>query len=172
MEQTIELMKSKIVAKELEEAKTEKEATTLKEQIEAMRELLFTTYSFHEAQYILDIATDQAMDEIFDQEEEEPKKMEVVYEPAKDTAKKIRKELKKAFPEIKFSVKSKTYSMGSSIRVEYAKETGIEREEVRNVTDQFKSSSFDGMQDMKISKGYMYEGVLYNGADYVFVEYR
>ena len=36
-----------------------------------------------------------------------------------ETAKLIRKDLKKNFPKIKFSVMSNTYSMGASIRVNW-----------------------------------------------------
>lgn len=94
--------------------------------------------------------------------------METIYESASETAKKVRKELKRVFPESKFSVRSSTYSMGSSIRVEHKSGKEPERSEVISTIEKFKSSSFDGMQDMKISTGYMYEGKRYNGADYIF----
>lgn len=47
---------------------------------------------------------------------EEPK-METEYIGVADTAKLIRVQLKKNFPAIKFSVKSKSYSMGASITI-------------------------------------------------------
>lgn len=88
--------------------------------------------------------------------------MKTVYEDAKDTAKKIRKELKAAFPGMKFSVRTKH----SSVRVEWV--NGPTQKEVEAVADKFSSSTFDGMQDMKITTGYEYEGVIYSGADFVF----
>lgn len=94
--------------------------------------------------------------------------METIYEKASETAKKVRKELKREFPQSKFSVRSSSYSMGSSIRVEHKDGEEPDRSKVIDVIERFKSSSFDGMQDMKISTGYEYEGKRYNGADYIF----
>lgn len=90
---------------------------------------------------------------------------ERVYESAAETAKKIRKMLKDAFPGVKFSVKSSTYSMGSSV---YASWTdGPLQEDVDAILDRFKSGSFDGMQDMYVSTGYEWEGKIVIGAKYV-----
>jgi tRNA A37 threonylcarbamoyladenosine dehydratase len=94
--------------------------------------------------------------------------MKTVYEGAKETAKKIRKELKKEFPRVKFSVTSKEYSMGSSVYVS-KKEGRATKAEVEAVVEKFKSSTFDGMEDYKNSHGYIYEGVKYIGADYILV---
>lgn len=94
--------------------------------------------------------------------------MKAIYEPAAETAKKIRRELKNKFPGVKFSVTSKSYSLGSSVYVSWSDGPG--REEVCTVTNRFESSTFDGMTDMATSHGYMYEGQLYNGADYILVQ--
>lgn len=89
-----------------------------------------------------------------------------IYEAPKETAKKIRAELKKAFPGVKFSVKTKRYSMGSSISVSWT--DGPMDKEVSAITDKFESAGFDSYQDMKTYKTYTYEGKEYRGADYVF----
>lgn len=94
----------------------------------------------------------------------------VIYEKASETAKKVRVELKKAFPGVKFSVKSSSYAGGSSIRVSWT--DGPTRERVKAITSRFESASFDGMNDMKSYKNYEYEGQLYSGADYIFVSPR
>jgi len=86
-----------------------------------------------------------------------------------ETAKEIRKALKAAFPKVKFSVRSDSYSGGSSIRVSYDK-PGMPRSVVERVTDQFEGASFDGMVDLKSYKYGEYGGrrVAW-GADFVFV---
>lgn len=93
---------------------------------------------------------------------------EYTYESSAETAKKIRKALKDEFnylPARHFSVKSSTYSGGSSVTVSW--DNFPTDKEVRKITDKFASSSFDGMEDMKTTSGYMYEGKRYNGADFV-----
>lgn len=95
----------------------------------------------------------------------EETKMERIYERSSETAKKVRKALKEAFPGVTFSVTSSTYSMGSSVDVRWT--DGPMTDQVESITALFKSSSFDGMQDMKITSGYLFEGKLYSGADYV-----
>ena len=92
--------------------------------------------------------------------------MEKINESAVETAKKIRKELKKAFPGVKFSVRSSSYSGGSSVDVNW--QDGPMQKEVEAITERFNSSSYDGMQDMKVTSGYEYKGKIYNGADYIF----
>lgn len=94
------------------------------------------------------------------------KPMQVIHEDSTETAKKVRKELKKEFPSITFSVKTSKYSGGSSISVSWT--DGVREEKVNNITRMFESASFDGMQDLKESKGYAYEGKLYYGADFIF----
>lgn len=91
--------------------------------------------------------------------------MERIHESAVETAKKVRKALKSNFPGVKFSVTSSTYSLGSSVHVRWT--DGPMLDEVNPILNQFESSKFDGMQDMKTTNGYMYDGKLYCGADYV-----
>lgn len=67
-----------------------------------------------------------------------------------DTAKLIRKALKKAFPDARFSVRSDTYSGGASIRVAWI--DGPTEKAVKGVTDPFASAGFDGMIDLKYYK--------------------
>lgn len=88
-----------------------------------------------------------------------------IYESAVDTAKKIRKTLKAAFPGVKFSVTSSTYSMGSSVYVHWT--DGPMSSQVNEILDRFKSGYFNGMEDMYESTGYEWEGQLVNGAKYV-----
>lgn len=64
-----------------------------------------------------------------------------------DTAKLIRAALKPAFPGIKFSVRSSTYSGGASIRVSWV--DGPTGRQVEAVTGGFAGARFDGMIDLK-----------------------
>lgn len=105
----------------------------------------------------------------------EPKRQETIYESAADTAKKIRNALKKAFPELParhFSVTSDTYSGGSSVSVRW-KDFPLESD-VRKITDQYSSASFDGMQDLETLHGYIdpEDGKPYSGAKYVQTSYQ
>jgi hypothetical protein len=56
-------------------------------------------------------------------------------------------QLKKAFPGVKFSVRSSVYSGGASIDVSYT--DGPTTDAVDAVCNQFKGANFDGMIDMK-----------------------
>jgi len=67
-----------------------------------------------------------------------------------ETAKLIRAQLKAEFPGVKFSVKSKTYSMGASITVKWT--DGPTGKAVDAVVQVFSGAGFDGMIDMKYSK--------------------
>lgn len=84
------------------------------------------------------------------------------------TAKEIRAVLKAAFPDTTFSVRSKSYSGGSSIDVHW--DDGPRANEVEPLVSGFNGSGFDGMQDLK----YSLEPVMYKGrvsrfrTDYVF----
>lgn len=64
-----------------------------------------------------------------------------------ETAKLVRSALKKKFPSVKFSVRSKTYSMGASISVGWT--LGPTTKEVDKVVDGFEGASFDGMNDLQ-----------------------
>lgn len=61
-------------------------------------------------------------------------------------AKNIRIELKKAFPKIKFSVTSKSYSGGNSIDVYWT--NGPSVEQVEKITQKYQGGSFNGMEDI------------------------
>lgn len=64
-----------------------------------------------------------------------------------DTAKVIRKALKRAFPKVKFSVRSDSYSGGSSIDVSWT--DGPTSDQVDEVVKRYAGATFDGMIDLK-----------------------
>ena len=64
-----------------------------------------------------------------------------------ETAKLVRQSLKEAFPGVKFSVKSKTYSGGASINVGWT--NGPTSKQVSAIVKRFEGSYFDGMSDYK-----------------------
>lgn len=66
-----------------------------------------------------------------------------------DTAKLIRKDLKRHFPAIKFSVRSESYSGGASINIYWT--NGPTTDQVENVVCAYNGSGFDGMIDLKYS---------------------
>lgn len=72
-----------------------------------------------------------------------------------ETAKLVRKALAEAFPGVKFSVRSDTYSMGASIRVHWT--DGPRSKEVEGVTRRFHGSDFDGSIDLKSSRQHWLE---------------
>lgn len=72
--------------------------------------------------------------------------MKTQYLSCAETAKLIRAALKCAFPATKFSVKSKTYSGGASINVDWT--DGPTDKMVSAVTEQFSGGHFDGSIDM------------------------
>ena len=72
--------------------------------------------------------------------------MRTLTEAAK-AAKLIRQELKKEFPGIKFSVISENYSMGNSVTIYWDKNSGLESEKVRLISDKYQKGSFDMMTD-------------------------
>jgi hypothetical protein len=74
---------------------------------------------------------------------------EYAYLSCAETAKLIRAALKKAFPGVKFSVRSDTYSGGASIRVKWL--DGPTDKAVSAVAGVYASGGFDGMIDMKYS---------------------
>ncbi len=82
------------------------------------------------------------------------------YMPTTEVSKEVRKVLKKAFPDTKFSVRSEIYSGGSSIDVRWT--NGASEDKVEQVIGQYHGSDFDGMIDLKSSNGRPY------GNDYIF----
>lgn len=71
---------------------------------------------------------------------------ETRYLSVAETARLIRPQLKKAFPGVKFAVRSKSYAGGASVRVNWT--NGPTVAEVRLIAGQFSGGSFDGMIDM------------------------
>lgn len=61
-------------------------------------------------------------------------------------AKAIKSELKIAFPQIKFSVKSENFAGGDAVRIHYT--DGVPTKVVEKITNKYQSGSFDGMTDM------------------------
>lgn len=81
-----------------------------------------------------------------------------------EVAKLIRQELKTHFPGVKFGVRSRKYSGGSSIDVGW--QDGPAYEKVNTLIKKFAGSGFDGMQDLKYDLGNNY------GVDFVFANRR
>ena len=61
-------------------------------------------------------------------------------------AKNIRIELARAFPGVKFSIKSRRFSMGDAIDVSWT--DGPNSRQVDEIIDRYSAGSFDGMQDL------------------------
>jgi hypothetical protein len=78
--------------------------------------------------------------------------MQSKYLSAAETAKLVRTALKAAFPRTKFSVRSRTYSMGASIDVVWT--DGPCDAAVQRITSQYKGAEFDGMIDLKTHKSH------------------
>jgi len=84
-----------------------------------------------------------------------------------ETAKLIREALKESFSGIKFSVKSKNYSGGSSITIDWT--DGPTEKEVQSISNKFEAATFDGMTDYKGGKVHIYNGEqVHFGADFIF----
>ncbi len=64
-----------------------------------------------------------------------------------ETAKLIRHDLREAFPGIKFSVRSDTYSGGASIDIRWT--DGPRKARVEPITERYQGAGFDGMIDLK-----------------------
>jgi hypothetical protein len=67
-------------------------------------------------------------------------------DPLTTAAKNIRIELKRAFPGVKFSVKTSRFSMGDSITVSWT--DGPQAKQVDEIADKYAAGSFDGSQDL------------------------
>ena len=65
---------------------------------------------------------------------------------AAKAAKAIKAELKKAFPSIKFSVRSSNFSMGNSVDIGWT--NGPPDKAVEEITDKYEYGHFDGMIDL------------------------
>jgi hypothetical protein len=82
-------------------------------------------------------------------------------------AKNMRVELKRAFPGIKFSVKTSQYSGGDSVRIYWA--DGPAAVQVERITNKYSGGSFDGMTDSYNHKHSPWTEV-YGDAKYIFFE--
>ena len=84
-----------------------------------------------------------------------------------EAAKRIRKDLKKSWPGVKFSVRSSRYAGGSSINVRW--QGGPIESDVEKVTDYYRGENFDGMTALASSRYQEEDGeqVLFL-SDYVF----
>jgi hypothetical protein len=76
--------------------------------------------------------------------------MRTIHQTPASAAKAIRKELKDAFPGVKFSVRTQTYSMGNSINVGWS--FGPTVDEVREVIGKYEYGRFDSMTDYAYSE--------------------
>lgn len=92
---------------------------------------------------------------------------EKTYVSCADTAKLVRKSLKAVFPDVVFSVRSKTYSGGASIDVSWT--DGPRTRKVEAIAKRFEGASFDGMIDLKSSVAREWQGQAVRfGSDFVF----
>src|ERR1700712_5967829 len=83
-----------------------------------------------------------------------------------ETAKLVRQSLKEAFPGVKFSVRSSTYSGGASIDVSWI--DGPNAAQVESITKGFRAAYFDGSIDYQGSIHHMMDGEPVRfGADYI-----
>lgn len=93
------------------------------------------------------------------------------YKTCAETATALRVALRDAFPGVKFSVVSKTYSGGASIRVRWA--VGPRADAVKAITRPFEGADFDGMQDLKTYRTAFVNGQrVHWGADFIFTEHE
>jgi len=76
----------------------------------------------------------------------------------------IRRELKKAFPGVKFSVTKRSCN---TVTVKWT--DGVTEERVKTITDKYRDSYFDGMQDLSVSCCSSFNAV-YGGVGFVFTE--
>ena len=84
-----------------------------------------------------------------------------------ETNKLIRRTLKEAFPTVKFSVRGKSYSGGSSTDIYWT--DGPTVKQVQSYVDRFGGATFDGMTDLKSSAYVLFDGETTSfGPDYVF----
>jgi hypothetical protein len=84
-----------------------------------------------------------------------------------DTAKLLRAALKETFDGIKFAVRSKTYTGGASITIEWT--DGPNTAQVKTVADAFEGAYFDGGIDYQGTKYHKLDGVeVHFGANFIF----
>ena len=98
---------------------------------------------------------------------------DTIYETAAETAKRVRAILKVKFPGVKFSVRSSTYSGGSSVHVGWT--DGPLTDQVNLAIKWLEGADFDGMQDLKTYNPPLVSQpdgslVKIHGADFIFTE--
>jgi len=92
--------------------------------------------------------------------------MDTIYIELTETAKLLRADLKKNFPGVKFSVRTKRYSMGQSICVHWT--DGPTTAAVDAVSDGYQGQRFDGMDDSTHTVFALRDGKrVHYGANYV-----
>ena len=97
--------------------------------------------------------------------------MTTVYVSTVETAKMIRAALKRAFPGVKFSVRSDSYAGGSSIDISYT--DGPALKSVELIAHAFRGSDFDGMTDCRMTRAVELNGVrTVYGPDHEFVSQK
>ena len=103
------------------------------------------------------------------QKRETTMKPESRYMPVAEVAKLIRAELKTAYPDIKFSVRSKSYSMGSSISIHWT--DGLSSKQINAITGKFagEHGEWSGGDTIYMGHDSTYNGELVRfGSDHVF----
>ena len=78
--------------------------------------------------------------------------------------KNIRIELKQMFPDVKFSIKSRTFANGDAIDVSW--EYGPQVEQVRKIIEKYQYGEFDGRSDTYIHRLSIFND-LFGGVKYV-----
>ena len=63
-----------------------------------------------------------------------------------EVAKLLRKELKEKYPGIKFMVRSRSFTGGNDVNIDYT--NGVPADEIRKLCHKYEGGSFDGMTDM------------------------
>lgn len=79
-------------------------------------------------------------------------------------AKNIRKELKKTFPKIKFSVTSEVFAGGDSVDIKWTNGPSVDK--VEKMTDKYQGGYFNGMEDIYEYNNSPFNDI-YGGAKYV-----
>lgn len=87
------------------------------------------------------------------------------YSSAKHAAANIRIELKRAFPGVKFSVRSERFSGGDSVDVSWT--LGPKDEAVQDITAKYQEGSFNGMEDIYEDNEDRTFTTMFGGAKYV-----
>jgi len=94
---------------------------------------------------------------------------DIEYLTCAETARLLRQALRAAFPDVRFRVRSKTYSGGASITISWI--DGPVPAAVERIARRFEGAEFDGMHDLKTYHTSELDGrTVQFGADFVFCE--